>query len=452
MSRSRIVLLGCLFWFSSQFLYGQANNKVDVLSKDQLEFLEQLTVAVLEESSIHPGQFISEVFGANNSGGLLIRPGGRNAYPSFWIRDYAMALETDLVSLEAQKHMLLLTAKSQANQSWITTGGSMVPVGSIADHIRIDDGLPIYFPGTYSYADQGTERWGSLPPYGDQFMFVHMAHYYAKSKGETGILSEEINGIKLIDRLTLAFHVPPSGLDNHLVYASDRFRGVDFGFRDAIELTGELLYPSLLKYRSAMQLSELFELLDRSEQSEKYKEIAITIKKNIPSVFKDESGFLKASTLLSAQPDVWGTSLAIYLGVLEEEDLSSASKVLSNAYKKGTISYRGNIRHVPTDHDFDDNKVWEKSLAAKNTYQNGAYWGTPTAWVAFAIQYSSPELARQLANEYIEELKENDFRKGADFGAPYECFDKQGGTQNPVYLTSVAEPLAAFRKMISGKK
>ena len=108
MSRSKIVLLGCLFWFSSQLLYGQANNKVDVLSKDQLEFLEQLTVAVLEESSIHPGQFISEVFGANNSGGLLIRPGGRNAYPSFWIRDYAMALETDLVSLEAQKHMLLL--------------------------------------------------------------------------------------------------------------------------------------------------------------------------------------------------------------------------------------------------------------------------------------------------------------------------------------------------------
>ena len=91
-------------------------------------------------------------------------------------------------------------------------------------------------------------------------------------------------------------------------------------------------------------------------------------------------------------------------------------------------------------------------MAAKNTYQNGAYWGTPTAWVAFALHYSSPELAKQLANEYIEELKENDFRKGADFGAPYECFDKQGGTQNPVYLTSVAEPLAAFRKMISGKK
>jgi hypothetical protein len=44
---------------------------------------------------------------------------------------------------------------------------------------------------------------------------------------------------------------------------------------------------------------------------------------------------------------------------------------------------------------------------SKNTYQNGAYWGTPTGWVAYAIHHSSPRLAKQLATEYIDELKEN---------------------------------------------
>lgn len=452
MSRPCFLFLGYLIWFTPFLLQGQTLDKTDVLSKDQFEFLEELTEAVLEASRIYPKQFISDEFGANNTEGMLIRPGGRNAYPSFWIRDYAMALETGLISLAAQKHMLLLTAQTQANQTWITSGGSMIPVGAIADHIRIDDGLPIYFPGTYSFTGQGTEKWGSLPPYGDQFMFVHMAHSYVKANGGMSILSKEINGLNLIERLALAFHVPPSGLENHLVFASEKFRGVDFGFRDAIEITGELLYPSLLKYRAALELSELFTIMNRTNLAVKYQQIAKTIKERIPNVFKDDSGFLKASTKLSAQPDVWGTSLAVYLGILEGESLTAASRVLMEAYEKGTISYRGNIRHVPTDHDFDENKVWEKSLAAKNTYQNGAYWGTPTGWVAYAIQHSSPSLAKQLATEYIDELKENDFRKGASFGAPFECFDKEGGTQNPVYLTSVASPLAAFRKILRGVK
>ncbi|WP_339676107.1 hypothetical protein [Cyclobacterium marinum] len=436
-----------LFWFSTSLIYGQSFENQSVLTKDQFHFLEELTLSVLEASRIYPKQFISDDFGANNTGGILIRPGGRNAYPSFWIRDYAMALETGMISASEQNHMLMLTAKTQAGNTWITKGGSMVPLGAIADHIRIDNSLPIYFPGTYSVVEQGIEKWGTLPPYGDQFLFVHMAYTYIKEVGELSILSEKINGFSLIDRLALAFQVPPAEPIDHLVFASEKFRGVDFGFRDAIHMTGKLLFPSLLKFRAAKELAELYSLMGNAKERLKYERIATKIKEAIPVVFNDESGFLKASTKHSSQPDVWGTSLAVYLGALEGEGLVCASEVLAAAYKKGTISYRGNIRHVPLDQDFDEKNVWEKSLVAKNTYQNGAFWGTPTGWVAFAINLSSPQLARELATEYISELKENDFRKGESFGAPYECFDKKGGTQNPVYLTSVACPLVAFRRM-----
>lgn len=423
-----------------------------VISAADLDFLTKMTMDVLEHARIYPNQVVSEEFGPNRTGGTLVRPGGRNAYPSFWIRDYAMALETGMITFEEQKHMLFLTAANQADQTWITSGGSLIPMGSIPDHIRIDDGLPIYFPGTYSYELQGTREWGSLPPFGDAFFFIHMAHQLVASGAAVAILSESVKGITLIDRLRMAFHVSPSRQENQLVFCTEQFRGVDFGFRDAIQLTGDLLYPSILKFRAANQLAELLDLLGDQKGSRYYDRIAEQIQEAVPEVFGDSSGLLKAATGSSNQPDVWGTALAVYEGVLQGEARETACLTLGRAYLDGTLSYRGNIRHVLTIHDFDADRVWERSMAPKNRYQNGAYWGTPVGWVAHAVYQVNPEAARKLVREYIAELRENDFRKGADFGAPYECFAADGYTQNPVYLTSVASPLAVFIKMINPEK
>ena len=136
-------------------MYAQKGDSGSFITQKKLSFLEGMTKDVLEASRIYPGQFISKDFGSNNTGGMLIRPGGRDAYPSFWIRDYAMSLETGFVSKNEQQHMLLLTASTQCDQSWITKGGSLIPFGAIADHVRIDNSKPIYFPGTYSYEGQG---------------------------------------------------------------------------------------------------------------------------------------------------------------------------------------------------------------------------------------------------------------------------------------------------------
>ncbi|HRP31798.1 MAG TPA: hypothetical protein PKV73_07900 [Agriterribacter sp.] len=419
-----------------------------IISANDLSFLEGMTRDVMEASRIYPGQFISKDIGSNHTGGTLIRPGGRNAYPSFWIRDYAMSLETGMVSNEEQLHMLLLTASTQCDQSWITNGGSLVPAGAIADHIRIDDSKPIYFPGTYSYEGQGTPEWGMLSPYCDQFYFVHMAYYYVKHTGDLNILLKEVNGTRLFDRLKTAFHTPPSNTNNHIVYATDAIRGVDFGFRDVITITGNLCLTSILKYRAANELAELLQLAGRKKEADVYQQIAASIKKVLPDLFMDDRGMLLASTGKSKQPDVWGTALAVYFGILDGEYLKKASTVLANAYKAGTLSYRGNIRHILTMDDFNETTAWDVSLAAKNKYQNGAYWGTPTGWVCYAIYQTDPHSATALFNEFIEDLKTNDYRKGGGFGAPYECFNKSGYTQNPIYLTTVACPLVALRKMM----
>ena len=151
------------------------DESVQLLSPVDFQFLEELTMDVLESSRIYPGEEAAAGFGPNNTGGVLIRPGGRDCYPAFWIRDYALSLESGLIPPGEQRHMLQLTASTQCNQTWITPGGSLVPYGAVTDHIRVDDGKPIYFPGTYIYEDQGVPEFGTLPPISDQFFFIHMA-------------------------------------------------------------------------------------------------------------------------------------------------------------------------------------------------------------------------------------------------------------------------------------
>jgi len=433
------------FCLNAESQLKQDDSQRNILSRDNLKFLEGLARDVVDSSRIYPGQIISSDFGPNSTGGVLIRPGGRSCYPSFWIRDYAMSLESGFISSEEQKHMLILTASTQCDQPWITQGGSMIPFGAIADHICIDDKKPIYFPGTYSYVAQGNKVFGMVPPYDDQFFFIHMAYYYVTSAEDPYFLINEINGIRLIDRLEFSFRVPPSRQNNHIVYTTGEFRGVDFGFRDVIEITGDLCFTSILKYRAAKELSEMYDLLKDSAKADKYRLIAEKIRRAIPDLFLDQRGMLVASTGKSRQPDVWGTALAVYLNILNENNSQMACRTLADAYEKGTLSYKGNIRHILTSDDFNDTTAWETSMAKKDTYQNGAYWGTPTGWVCYSIAKADLALAQKLANEYIDDLRENDFRKGPSFGAPYECFHSSGNRQNPVYMTTVTCPYIVFK-------
>jgi hypothetical protein len=425
----------------------ETGSKGQILSDSDFNFLREITKEVLDSSRIYPGQIIAGKYGPNNTGGILIRPGGRDCYPSFWIRDYAMSLESGFISIEEQKHMLLLTASAQCDQPWITRGGSMVPYGAIADHIRIDDKLPVYFPGTLDYSDQGNKTFGMFPPYDDQYFFIHMAYNYVKTSSDYDLLKQKINDISLIDRMEIAFRVPPSRPENHIVYTTNDYRGVDFGFRDVIEITGDLCMTSILKFRAANELSEIFINTGNPTLAEKYRIIANKIKTAIPDLFLDERGMLRASTGKSKQADVWSTGLAVYLNILEGEKMEKTCRFVAEAYKNGYLSCNGNIRHILTIDDFDESTSWEFSLAKKNTYQNGAYWGTPTGWICFAISKVDFSLAQKLANDYIDDLRENDFRKGGFSGAPWECFHPSGHRQNPVYMTSVTCPFIVFRSM-----
>ncbi|MCX6229654.1 MAG: hypothetical protein NTV75_10890 [Bacteroidia bacterium] len=423
----------------------QTSQDQALLSKEDFSFLKEMTKDVVERSRVYPNQVVSKEFGANTSGGVLIKPGGSEAYPSFWMRDYAMSIESGFIPVKEQKHMLKLTASRQCDQTWISDGGSMIPIGAIPDHIRIDDSKPIYFPGTYDYKGQGNKKWGMMPPYCDQYFFVDMAYFYTKNSSSTQLLTEKINGITLIDRLELAYRTPPTKQDGVLVYVTDDFRGVDYGFRDAISITGELCLTSILKYRASLELAELFDLMKNSDKAAIYRKNAKRLKEEIPQHFSDSRGMLVASTMKSKQVDVWSTAMATYYGILEGEQILNASRTLTAAYKKGILAKAGNIRHIFVGEDFSEKSAWEKSLVQKGDYQNGGYWGTPTGWVCYTMAKTDPAAAKQLAKEYIDNLRAGDFRKGGTFGEPWECYNNEA-PQNSIYMTTVTSPYIVFKK------
>ena len=423
------------------------NNNSNLLSDSDFKYLEGLTKDVVERSRIQPKQVISKEFGGNNSGGTLIKPGGSEAYPAFWIRDYAMSIESGFINLQEQKHMLLMTASGQCDQTWITDGGCMIPMGAIPDHMRIDDSKPIYFPGTYDYKGQGNKKWGMMPPYCDQFFFIDMAYFYTKNSASTRLLNEKINGVTLIDRLELAYKTPPTKQDGVIVYATEDFRGVDFGFRDVITITGELCMPSLLKYKASLELAELFDLLKKKDKAACYRINAKRLKEEIPLRFSDSRGMLLASTGKSSQADIWSTVMAIYYGIIEGEQALNASRTITDGYKKGLLAKAGNIRHIFIGEDFSEKSAWEKSLVRKGDYQNGGYWGTPTGWVCYTMAKTDPEAAKQLAKEYIENLRAGDFRKGGTFGEPWECYNLEA-PQNSIYMTTVTSPYTVFKSLL----
>jgi len=420
-----------------------------MLSRADLAFLRELTQAVVDSSRVFPGQELPpgiRHFGPNNSGITLIKPGGRDCYPSFWIRDYAMSLESGFITPAEQLDILLFTAARQSDSTWITRTGSLVPRGSIADHIRMSDGLPVYFPGTYDAVMQGNEVW-RMPPYCDQFYFIHMAWYYATTTRDYEILSRLINDIVLTDRLILAFDAVPADDITGMAVIFDSLPTCDFGFRDVIGMTGQVCFGSLLRYRSAIEIKELLLQAGDVALAGKYGRIAERIRSNLVPVFADERGMLRASTGKSSQPDVWATAFAVFIGALDGDDERKAGSALAEAYRMGTLAMEGQIRHVLTSDDFDATTAWEKSLAGKNTYQNGAYWGTPTGWVCQAMQGADPEAAGQLAKEFVDHLRKSDFRiKGTGNGGPWECmYPPTGHQQNPVYMTTVTVPYAVFR-------
>lgn len=402
-------------------------------AKKDLEFLRTLTLDILQQSRVAPGSTGPADWKIKNSVGFSLVTPGRRGYPAFWIRDFSMACDSGLVQTKELQNHLTLVAKCQSDVIIRRLGsGGILPALSIPDHINFD-GRPVYYPGTYSSGeDQGGEPWGIYPPADDHFEFVHLGWLLTQQTKTSEVLRHKVGDFTILERMECAFFSPMDEHIDGLYETLPGTRAVGFGFCDSVTFTGKVLYPSLLRWRAAKELYQL-------TRKEMYRKTMSAIAKNIPLVFGEQSGWLRAATGVGKQPDVWGTLLALNLGLLDKGSAAKAQKAVVKAYKAGTISLEGAVRHVPTDRDFSATSAWEKALPGKGVYQNGAYWHTPTGFLIETLMKEDKVLGRKVFADYVKHL-----RKGGEI--PWECFNPAlGHTQNGGYLASVAWPYSVLK-------
>jgi hypothetical protein len=409
---------------------------LSLLSDEDSRYLKDLAKAALASATRSESLF--------TAGFSFITPGGD--YPALWIRDLSMAAGCGLISSSTLlKHFRVIASRQNgSDERRFGDGRAVIPPWAIPDHINFD-GRPVFYPGTYSSGeDQGGEPFGVCPPFDDDFEFVHLAWLAWKRSGRIEFLNESPGAIPVIERLFRAMGRAPVDPETGFVLTEATRRAVGFGFCDTVCLTGSLLFPSLLRYRALGELVDLSTALGMPEKGRSLLAARERMKRSLASVFEKE-GWLLAATEVGKQPDVWGTVFAVYLGVAQGPLRKRLLRTVVEAVRDGTITFKGAVRHVPSDRDFSKDSAWERTAGvAKNRYQNGAYWHVPTGWLAQVLWETDKPLARRVVQEMVEHFREEDFRKGG--GAPWECLHPEGGyRQNRVYLASVTLPLEVLR-------
>ncbi|MFI5357007.1 MAG: hypothetical protein ACHQ4G_06715 [Opitutales bacterium] len=415
------------------------------LPQDDMVFLRDLTRDVVEASRVPPGSNGGGRWPLTNTCGFALITPGKDRYTAYWVRDFSMAVDSEFVTAGELRDHLLLTCQAQNGPADLRlANGLHVPAWAIPDHINYD-GRPCFYPGTYSSGhDQGGGAYGRVPPIDDHYEFVHIAYNYWQATHDAGLFSGEANGVPVFERLERAFASPATDAETGLAQTTEADRAVGFGFCDAEAHTGKLLFASLLRTRAAGELAELARALGHRERGSAYLEDQKILRLNLGRTFADPAGhdgWLRASTGLSGQPDVWGTLFALHLGVLDRAQANAARETVAEARRRGTITLEGGVRQVPTDRDFSHTTAWERSLCAINTYQNGGYWHTASGWLISALWEHDRAQALQVFRELLAHLRTHDYRKGGGHGAPWEVFGPNSqARQNAVYMASVALP------------
>ncbi|HEY3285132.1 MAG TPA: hypothetical protein VGN26_22905 [Armatimonadota bacterium] len=418
----------------------------------ELGELERMASEVSLGSRVAPGAEIPGV-GPNETGYALRVPGATlTFYPAFWVRDAAMMLGAGLVPTQEVAGWVRVVASTQAGPEGIRlANGLSIPPYSIPDHITLH-GSPCWYPGAYDGPNQGDGTFGFLPPADDAFFFIGMVREHLRLTGRPTLFRGPVRTpwgeATVAEVCEHAFDSVAADPQTGLV-TCEAGRGrtrVDWGFCDTVRKTGLCLMPSLLRWRAARDLVALHRAAGSAARSAGYSREASRVREAIPRTFYQSvgtapggEGLLLSATGVGRKDDVWASAFAVTLGVLPRDVERAVTKHLLTLYRAGGTVLEGQVRHLPPTGSLGG--YWEDCRAARDTYQNGAYWGTPTGWFVSALGRVDRAAAAQMLRDYLTHLK----AKRAE-GAPWECINpSKAHYQNPRYSASVCLPLAALK-------
>lgn len=301
----------------------------------------------------------------------LYTPDGMGDYPALWTRDFAYMVEYagELIpnqDKEACVEYLLSNVDHNGwipdrveagGEVWYTAGDSCFPASPNLDNgcFMVIAALTYLNTIEKSKADALFERWNSALCRGIDCI----------PTDKTGLVVNEA--------------VPPHS---------------PYGFTDCVAKTGLLCMESILLWKALKLLCKW--LIDCGFDCTEYKDIISSIEHNLSAVFTDENGLLLSATGKCRQPDLWASCFAVAEGFpLESEQKEKISKWFCEHYDE--VTDHGHLRHLPK------GMYWEEMFIPvdKGTYQNGAFWATPSGWLFETLRVYDENLAMKQISEIL---------------------------------------------------
>ncbi|NOX54278.1 MAG: hypothetical protein GXP27_07510 [Planctomycetes bacterium] len=185
---------------------------------------------------------------------------------------------------------------------------------------------------------------------------------------------------------------------NGLVYNPPESPQCPYGFTDTVAKTGHLLFCSVLYYDACRRMADACRQA-RCGDPDQYDRRAERIRKSLSVLWNDQAGMFWAADRDCKQIDIWGSALAVQVGCASREQADRIAKYLVRHYDQ--IIERGQVRHLPA------GQTWQRLLTPirPGTYQNGAYWATPIAWVAPTIAGRDLSLAVRMVRDVIADFR-----------------------------------------------
>jgi len=346
---------------------GRNNTSVNPygLSEEQVQWMKEATLKQLEGCRI------------KGAGGTWLHtPDGVGNYKALWTRDFCYMVEYagDLMDPNEIKASIIYLLRGQRED------------GCIPDRVNVA-GQPVYSPGPPGkpMADNALDN-GS-------FMALLICSYVHQYQDEALFREVEPQLSKALDFISIA--------NGGLVYNDPDDPQCVYGFTDIVKKTGNLLFSSLLFYKANLEMYQLCKKYKIGTPSV-YKERYENVQKNINALWNDDHGLFWAADIGCRQLDIWGSAYAVEVGITSGEQSKRIAEFLVEHIDE--IAMKGQIRHLPLSEG-----SWDQLFkpCEEGTYQNGAYWATPLAWVIPVLARSNPGLANKVLETAITDFQKN---------------------------------------------
>ena len=389
---SKFCLLTFLLFFTSQGLKAESGNPFG-LSDDKVQWMKEATLKQLQGSRVE------------GAGGTWIHtPDGVGNYKALWTRDYYYMVEYagDLMDPDEIKASIYYLLNGQRED------------GCMPDRVN-KEGQAIYSPGGPGkpMADHALDN--------GPFMAMLVCSYVNQFQDDAFFREVEQQLRRGLDHTT----VKESGL----VYNYPKDPQCVYGFTDIVKKTGNLLFSSLLYYKANYEMYQLSKRLEVGNSSI-YRRRYEYVRQSVFKLWNEDEGMYWAADIDCKQIDIWGSAYAVALGITDEEQTQKIASYLVNHYDE--IVMNGQVRHLA-----GSDRTWNNLFkeCEEGTYQNGAYWATPLAWMIPVYAKTDPGLAKEMLEKVISDFQENGIN---------ECIN-QGYVKVPNFVVSATNVYSLTR-------